>query len=294
MQVLIRLSSFFFVFYVFFVSLPLLLITKTGTIIEGLTDYGVDSTYGACHVGLVLSSVFLIFLFILFLSYFYSYFQSYFIFIYIYIYIFLLIEYLIRPFCLTMGLLDVLKRTENSRVVFVSSEVSRQGKERATSPCFPSPMLIFPFYLFFTFLFFSFLFFSFLTAKGLPWDRIRSKIPLGITTGIGNIKLLPLALPLSLQKFNNICRGLLIFKTVECNGGKNPCKEDEGGRRRREQPFGLLSSPWCGRHRHLASDAIPFDLHHQEVHGMSEEMKMRRGRRRGEEGDEKVKGKKTR
>jgi len=81
-------------------NLPLhILINNAAQIAEGITDYGVDLTFGVCHVG---------------------------------------------PFLLTMSLLDILKRTENSRVVFVASEAARG-------------------------------------ARGLPWARIRSKIPFGAT-----------------------------------------------------------------------------------------------------------------
>jgi len=81
-------------------NLPLhLLINNAASVVEGITDYGVDLTYSVCHVA---------------------------------------------PFLLTVSLLDILKKTPNSRIVWVASEIA-------------------------------------VKAPGLPWERIRSKIPLGIT-----------------------------------------------------------------------------------------------------------------
>jgi len=84
-------------------NLPLhVLLNNAGGIVEGLTEYGVDLTYGAYHVS---------------------------------------------PFLLSVSLLEVLKRTPGSRLIFVSSDAATR-------------------------------------TNSLPWPRIKSKIPLGITTAM--------------------------------------------------------------------------------------------------------------
>eukprot|EP00026_Physarum_polycephalum_P010356 Phypoly_transcript_10517.p1 GENE.Phypoly_transcript_10517~~Phypoly_transcript_10517.p1 ORF type:complete len:385 (+),score=65.45 Phypoly_transcript_10517:92-1246(+) len=112
-------------------NLPLhVLINNAGGVIEGLTDYGVDSTFGSCHVG---------------------------------------------PVLLTMGLLDILKRTENSRIVFVASKVAR-------------------------------------SPKGLPFDRIRTKIPVSITNPMESY---------GYSKLANVIAGKVLAKQLK-DQGNNP------------------------------------------------------------------------
>jgi retinol dehydrogenase-12 len=113
-------------------NLPLhLLINNAGAVIEGLTDYGVDSTFGGCHVG---------------------------------------------PFLLTMRLLDILKQTENSRVILVASMAA--GK-----------------------------------AQGLPWDRIRSKIKLGLTNPMESY---------SYAKLANVAAAKTLSEKIKVEEGNNP------------------------------------------------------------------------